>query len=133
MISVVTGASRGAGKGIAIALGAAGGTVYVTGRSTARSDSPFGGTVSETVGLITQAGGIGIAVFLDHTDDDAVAALFTRIRNEHGRLDILVNNAAKLATPTGAAGLWDSRNPLRHSAAPGNVHLLEPLLSHVDT
>jgi len=107
MISVVTGASRGAGKGIAIALGAAGGTVYVTGRSTARSDSPFGGTVSETVGLITQAGGIGIAVFLDHTDDAAVAALFTRIRNEHARLDILVNNAAKLAAPTGAAGFWD--------------------------
>jgi len=80
-IAVVTGASRGAGKGIAIALGEAGATVYVTGRSVADSDSPFGGTVSETAALVTQAGGTGIAVSVDHADDDAVAALFARFNN----------------------------------------------------
>lgn len=65
MIIVVTGASRGAGKGIALALGAAGATVYVTGRSVAGGDSPYGGTVAETARLITQAGGKGIAIAVD--------------------------------------------------------------------
>ena len=94
VIAVVTGASRGAGKGIAIALGETGATVYVTGRSTACGDSPYGGTVTETADLITRAGGKGVAIALDHTDDEAVAALFARVKAEHGRLDILVNNAA---------------------------------------
>src|SRR6266446_5704284 len=67
VIAVVTGASRGAGKGIAIALGETGATVYVTGRSTADGDSPYGGTVTETAGLITRAGGKGVAIALDHT------------------------------------------------------------------
>jgi NAD(P)-dependent dehydrogenase (short-subunit alcohol dehydrogenase family) len=66
MITVVTGATRGAGKGIAIALGEAGATVYVTGRSIADSDSPFGGTVSETADLVTRSGGRGIAIAVDH-------------------------------------------------------------------
>jgi NAD(P)-dependent dehydrogenase (short-subunit alcohol dehydrogenase family) len=60
VIAVVTGASRGAGKGIAIALGETGATVYVTGRSTADDDSPYGGTVTETADLITRAGGKGV-------------------------------------------------------------------------
>jgi NAD(P)-dependent dehydrogenase (short-subunit alcohol dehydrogenase family) len=106
MIAVVTGASRGAGKGIAIALGAAGATVYVTGRSIVGTATPFGGTVSETAELITQAGGIGIAEPLDHADDAAVAALFARIDREHGRLDVLVNNAAKLGAPA-TGGFWE--------------------------
>jgi len=80
LIAVVTGASRGAGKGIAIALGEAGATVYVTGRSVADSDSLYGGTVSETADLVTQAGGNGVAIALDHTDDKAVAALFERLK-----------------------------------------------------
>jgi NAD(P)-dependent dehydrogenase (short-subunit alcohol dehydrogenase family) len=67
-IAVVTGASRGAGKGIALALGAAGATVYVTGRSIAAGDSRYGGTVAETAQLITDAGGLGIAVAVDHAD-----------------------------------------------------------------
>jgi NAD(P)-dependent dehydrogenase (short-subunit alcohol dehydrogenase family) len=106
MITVVTGATRGAGKGIAIALGEAGATVYVTGRSIADSDSPFGGTVSETADLVTRSGGRGIAIAVDHGDDNAVADLFARIRREHGRLDILVNNAAKLAAPA-PGGFWE--------------------------
>ena len=106
MITVVTGATRGAGKGIAIALGEAGATVYVTGRSVADGDSPFGGTVSETADLVTRSGGTGIAVAVDHGDDNAVADLFSRIRRECGRLDILVNNAAKLAAPA-PGGFWE--------------------------
>jgi NAD(P)-dependent dehydrogenase (short-subunit alcohol dehydrogenase family) len=108
MIAVVTGASRGAGKGIAIALGAAGATVYVTGRSIADGDTPYGGSIGATAELINQAGGIGIPVAVDHGDDQAVAALFERIGNDHGRLDILVNNAAKLvASTTFNAGFWE--------------------------
>lgn len=108
MIAVVTGGSRGAGKGIALALGAAGATVYVTGRSVAGSDTPFGGSVSETARQVSQAGGTGIAVAVDHADDAAVAALFERVRGEHGRLDLLVNNAANVAASTTASGgFWE--------------------------
>src|SRR6201995_3418074 len=78
-VAVVTGASRGAGKGIALALGQSGATVYVTGRSAQRDDSPYGGTVGETAALIDETGGSGVAVVLDHADDTAVAALFERI------------------------------------------------------
>lgn len=108
VIVVLTGASRGAGKGIALALGAAGATVYVTGRSVSGGDSPYGGTVAETARLITESGGKGIAVAVDHADDQAVAALFDRIKQEHGKLDILVNNAANLiAATTDAGGFWE--------------------------
>jgi NAD(P)-dependent dehydrogenase (short-subunit alcohol dehydrogenase family) len=106
MIAVVTGASRGAGKGIAIALGEAGATVYVTGRSLADADSPFGGTVSETAERITRAGGTGIAAAVDHADDAAVAAFFARIGRDDGRLDILVNNAARVGAPA-SGGFWE--------------------------
>ena len=106
MIAVVTGASRGAGKGIAIALGEAGATVYVTGRSLADADSPFGGTVSETAERITRAGGTGIAAAVDHADDAAVAAFFARIGRDGGRLDILVNNAARVGAPA-SGGFWE--------------------------
>src|SRR6266446_4853047 len=108
VIAVVTGASRGAGKGIAIALGETGATVYVTGRSTADGDSPYGGTVTETADLITRAGGKGVAMAVNHTDDEAVAALFARVKAEHGRLDILVNNAANAAeSTTMPGGFWE--------------------------
>ncbi|EJN05826.1 dehydrogenase of unknown specificity, short-chain alcohol dehydrogenase [Phyllobacterium sp. YR531] len=105
-IAVVTGASRGAGKGIAIALGAVGHTVYVTGRSGSDKDTEWGGTIHETAEQVTEAGGKGIAVALDHSDDSSVAELFNRIRKEHGGLDILVNNAAKLVATTDPGGFW---------------------------
>jgi NAD(P)-dependent dehydrogenase (short-subunit alcohol dehydrogenase family) len=94
-VSVVTGASRGAGAAIAEELGRAGATVYVTGRSTRSTSRTEGlpGTIDETAERVTAAGGRGIAVRCDHTDDADVAALFDRIRAESRRLDLLVNNA----------------------------------------
>ncbi|MEU2088908.1 SDR family NAD(P)-dependent oxidoreductase [Nocardia beijingensis] len=89
-VAVVTGASRGIGKGIALELGAAGATVFVTGRSTAQGRLP--GTVHATAAEIDAAGGTGIPFVCDHRDDDAVERLFELIRTEHGRLDVLVNN-----------------------------------------
>ncbi|QUQ66404.1 SDR family NAD(P)-dependent oxidoreductase [Kutzneria sp. CA-103260] len=85
-IAVVTGASRGVGKGIAIELGAAGATVYVTGRSVEPGRLP--GTIGETAAAVTEAGGTGIAVACDHLDDEQTAALFRPL----DRVDILVNN-----------------------------------------
>jgi NAD(P)-dependent dehydrogenase (short-subunit alcohol dehydrogenase family) len=92
-IAVVSGASRGVGKGIALALGEAGATVYVTGRSEAGgSTEGLSGTVGETAEAVTQRGGRGIAVRCDHTIDAEVEALFARVGQEQGRLDLLVNN-----------------------------------------
>jgi len=95
-IAVVTGASRGAGKGIAEALGAHGATVYVTGRSLKEGDAPLPGTIAATAAAVTAAGGLGIAVACDHANDAEVAALFARVKAEHGALHILVNNATFL-------------------------------------
>ncbi len=95
-VAVVTGASRGIGKGIALALAEEGATVYVTGRTVSPGVSPLPGTVGETAGECDARGGKGIAVQVDHGDDDQVAALFEQIEREQGRLDILVNNAFSL-------------------------------------
>ena len=95
-VALVTGASRGAGRGIAKALGSHGCTVYVTGRSVQAGDHALSGTVGETAAAVTAAGGNGIAVKCDHCNDNEVAALFQRIRKEQGRLDILVNNACAI-------------------------------------
>jgi NAD(P)-dependent dehydrogenase (short-subunit alcohol dehydrogenase family) len=94
MIALVAGATRGAGRGIAVALGEVGATVYVTGRSTRerRSEYDRPETIEETAELVTEAGGEGIAVAVDHLDPDAVAALVARIDAEQGRLDLLVND-----------------------------------------
>jgi NAD(P)-dependent dehydrogenase (short-subunit alcohol dehydrogenase family) len=89
-VAVVTGASRGIGKGIALELGAAGATVYVTARTV--EAGPIPGTIGETVAGIEALGGIGVGVACDHHDDGAVTALFERVRREAGRLDVLVNN-----------------------------------------
>jgi dehydrogenase/reductase SDR family protein 1 len=91
-VAVVTGASRGIGKGIALELGAAGATVYVTGRTVEAGVNPLPGTVSETAEQLTELGGTGVAVGCDHHQDDQVRALFARVGEEQGRLDILVNN-----------------------------------------
>jgi NAD(P)-dependent dehydrogenase (short-subunit alcohol dehydrogenase family) len=93
-IAVVTGASRGAGAGIAHALGSHGCTVYVTGRTRSGTESTRCDTIDETAAQVTAAGGEGIAVEVDHGDDDQVKALFERVRERDGRVDILVNNAA---------------------------------------
>jgi len=105
-VALVTGASRGAGRGIAIELGAAGATVYVTGRSTRGAPAQsyaeierlsgmrqVPGSIDETAEEVTRAGGRGIAVRCDHTNADEVAALFRQVEQEQGRLDLLVNNA----------------------------------------
>src|SRR5580658_10673816 len=106
-VALVTGASLGVGKGIAIALGAAGATVYVTGRSGKAGDNPFGGTVFATAEEVTKRGGRGVAVVCDHSDDDQVRELFARVQAESGRLDILVNNAAAIPdTMTDPGAFW---------------------------
>jgi len=94
-VALVTGASRGGGKGIALVLGEEGATVYVTGRSVRGEPTTLDrpGTIDDTAEELTARGGTGIAVRCDHTDDAEVEALFERIRSEHGRLDVLVNNA----------------------------------------
>ena len=93
-VALVAGATRGAGRGIAIELGAAGATVYVTGRTTRNQTSEYGRpeTIEETAELVSRAGGAGVAVQVDHLVADQVAALVARIRGEHGRLDVLVND-----------------------------------------
>lgn len=95
-VCLVTGASIGVGKGIAIALGAAGATVYVTGRSAKKGDNPFGGTVFATAEEVTKRGGKGVAVVCDHSSDEQTRALIEQIDKESGRLDILVNNATAI-------------------------------------
>jgi len=93
-VAWVTGASRGIGRGVAIALGRAGWTVYVTARSSGGSlTGHLPGTVETAAAAITAAGGHGIGVPCDHRDDAAVAAVADQIKLDHGRLDLLVNNA----------------------------------------
>ena len=93
-VAVVAGATRGAGRGIAAALGEAGATVVCTGRSTRtyRSEYNRPETIEETAELVTRLGGIGIAVPVDHLDPAQVGALADRIRKEHGAIDVLVND-----------------------------------------
>ncbi|WP_326695035.1 SDR family oxidoreductase [Streptomyces sp. NBC_01387] len=93
-IALVAGATRGAGRAIAVQLGAAGATVYATGRTTRTQQSEMGRaeTIEETAELITGAGGRAFAVRTDHLEPDQVRALVERIDREQGRLDILVNN-----------------------------------------
>ena len=93
-VAVVAGASRGAGKGIALALGDAGATVYVAGRTSVRGPKPSDGApgaIEETAEAVSERGGVGIPVQVDCTVDDQVAALFARIEKEQGRLDVLAN------------------------------------------
>ncbi len=93
-IAVVAGATRGAGRGIAVELGHAGATVYCTGRSTKNnpSDLKRPETIEETAELVTKAGGIGIPVRVDHTKENEVKALFEKVQTEQGKLDILIND-----------------------------------------
>lgn len=93
-IAVVAGATRGCGRGIAVELGAAGATVYCTGRSTRGNPSDLNRpeTIEETAELVTKAGGSGIAIRVDHTQEEEVKALFEQVKAEQGKLDVLVND-----------------------------------------
>ncbi|MDE8652910.1 SDR family NAD(P)-dependent oxidoreductase [Novosphingobium album (ex Liu et al. 2023)] len=107
-IAIVTGASRGAGRGIARALGAHGCTVYVTGRSQKEGDASMPGTIHATAREVTEAGGRGIAVACDAGDDAQVKALIDRVIAEAGRIDILVNNACAVHDRLDAPGqFWE--------------------------
>ncbi len=146
-VAVVTGASRGAGRGVALELGAAGATVYVTGRTTrarpaTAASSRYGGmlaqagldampgTVDDTADEVTRLGGVGVAAPCDHTRDADVAALFARVDREQGRLDLLVNNAwgGHEAFDPGAftAPFWEQPLDQWEAMFPGGVrnHLL---------
>jgi NAD(P)-dependent dehydrogenase (short-subunit alcohol dehydrogenase family) len=93
-VALVTGASRGVGRGVATALGDTGATVYVTGRSRPGSSTEnLPGTIDDTAAEVSRRGGRGIAVHCDHFDDAQTVALFERIERDHGRLDLVVNNA----------------------------------------
>ena len=94
-IAVVTGSSRGIGRGIAVGLGEKGATVYITGRS--KGEGPL--TIGETAEMVNEAGGLGIPVAIDLADDKQIEALYGQIDQEHGRLDIHVNNAFKIPNP----------------------------------
>jgi NAD(P)-dependent dehydrogenase (short-subunit alcohol dehydrogenase family) len=107
-VAVVTGGSRGVGRGIAIALGSHGYTVYVTGRTQRTGESPWDGTIHGTAAAVTAAGGKGVPVRVDHRHDEEAKTLFERVGQEEGRLDILVNNAALIREELqGTAPFWE--------------------------
>jgi NAD(P)-dependent dehydrogenase (short-subunit alcohol dehydrogenase family) len=109
-VALVAGATRAAGRGIAVQLGAAGATVYVTGRTTRleRSEMNRPETIEETATLVDQAGGRGIAVQVDHLVPDQVSALVARIRREQGQLHVLVNNIWGATRMEWNKSVWES-------------------------
>lgn len=128
-VALVAGATRGAGRGIAVELGAAGATVYVTGRSAAGRPSEYKRpeTIEETAALVTAAGGKGIAIRVDHLIAEEVRALVARIRVEQGRLDILVNDiwgGEKLFEWNKAVWQHDLENGLRLLRLGVDTHLI---------
>jgi NAD(P)-dependent dehydrogenase (short-subunit alcohol dehydrogenase family) len=130
-IALVAGATRGAGRGIAVELGAAGATVYCTGRSTKNNPSDLNRseTIEETAELVTKAGGVGIAVRVDHTQEGEVKRLFEKIQEEqNGQLDILVNDV------WGGDSLTEWRKPFWELELDKGFKLLErAVFSHIIT
>jgi len=107
-VAVVTGGSRGIGKGIAEGLGEAGATVYITGRSSSKIDPGATLTVEATAAAVARLGGRGVPCVIDHRNHDEVAELFKRVQVEQGRLDILVNNAYQIPDPPVlGGGFWE--------------------------
>ncbi len=130
-VAIVAGATRGAGRGIARALGEAGATVYCTGRSVRGNPSPYNRpeTIDETAEMVTAAGGTGIAVRVDHTIEAEVQALCRRVQKERGRLDVLVNS---IAGEDKALGRWGSAF-WKTDLANAELALRQSLLSHLIT
>ena len=129
-VAVVAGATRGAGRGIARALGEAGATVYCTGRSVAGHPSPYGRpeTIEQTAQMIQAAGGTAVAVRVDHTVEAEVDALFERVEAEQGRVDVLVNCIAGEDPLMGEwASFWDTK------LDNGDAVFRQCLLSHLIT
>ncbi len=107
-VAVVTGASRGIGKGIAEGLGEAGCTVYLTGRSSSSEVPPKPLTIEATAASVESLGGCAIPVVVDHNRDEEVRALFERVEQEQGRLDVLVNNVYQIPDPPAMGkGFWE--------------------------
>ena len=129
-VAVVAGATRGAGRGIAHALGEAGATVYCTGRSVLGNLSPYGRpeTIDETADMIMAAGGTAIAARVDHTIESEVEALFAQIDQEHGRLDVLVNS---IAGEEPMMAQWNSF--WKTNLKDGEAIFRQSLLSHIIT
>ena len=129
-VAVVAGATRGAGRGIARALGEAGATVYCTGRSVRGNRSPYNRpeTVEETAEMISAAGGSAVALRVDHTVEEEVEVLFQRVERERGRLDVLVNS---IAGEDPLMAQWCSfwKTDLKNAEAA----LRQSLLSHIIT
>ena len=107
-VAVVTGASRGIGKGIACVLAEHGATVYVTGRTANAGEHALPGSLEETVAEVDARGGKGVAVAMDLLDDAQIAAVFDQVRHDEGRLDIMVNNAMAIPdSMTRRDGFWE--------------------------
>lgn len=137
-VAVVTGSSRGIGRGIAVGLGEAGATVYVTGRSV--GDGAL--TIDTTAAMVTEAGGVGIAVQTDFFDDGQIEALYAQIEAEQGRLDIHVNNAFKIPNPPVWGGkfwehpiqVWDDQVGIGLRAAYiASVHAVKLMMNGEDS
>jgi NAD(P)-dependent dehydrogenase (short-subunit alcohol dehydrogenase family) len=125
-VAVVTGATRGAGRGIAAALGEAGATVYCSGRSSRETPLPSDydrpETIEETAELVTALGGEGIAVAVDHLDPAQVRMLAERVRRDHGHLDVLVNDIWGAETLKGGPATWNT--PIWEIDLPDGLRLL---------
>ena len=107
-VALVTGGSRGIGKGVAEGLGECGATVYVTGRSESSDTPPAPLSVQATAARVTELGGTGIPCRVDHNVDAEVAALFEQVKRDHGRLDVLVNNVYQIPNPPAlSGGFWE--------------------------
>jgi short subunit dehydrogenase len=126
-VAVVTGASRGIGKGVVSILGEHAATVYATGGTTAGTPNANRGTIHEVAEAITAAGGFGRAVPCDHSDDGQIKALFERVKAEQGHLDILVNNATTIAPgPLAPPPFWNKSLMIAHNPLHGSGRAVLP-------
>lgn len=138
-IAIVTGASRGIGKGIALGLGEAGCTVYVTGRTLRNGDSERPGSISATVEEIKKLGGRGVAVQCDHRVDSEVGTVFDRIQKDQDRIDLLVNNATQYSLeygPREELPFWElpvSEWDMMHDVGLRSYYVASSLAAHMMT